>query len=426
MKTTASEVITFVRENDVKFIRLAFCDIFGAQKNISIMPSELERALEGGVSFDAAAIRGFRSDTSDLMLKPDPGTLSVLPWRPSQGRVIRFFCNVITPKGGPFSGDTRALLSREVERAQRMGLTCRIGPECEFYLFRLDEDGDPTLIPHDRGGYADVAPKDRGENVRREICLTLEEMGIAPEASHHEQGPGQNEIDFRYSGALTAADNLITLRTVVKNIAARNGLYASFMPKPLPDVSGSGLHVNLSLAKNGLNIFRNGPFEHSKDAESFIAGVLARARETAAFLTPLTNSYRRLGVLEAPSHVAWAHGMRDELIRIPAAEGEYARMELRSPDPAMNPYLGFALILRAGLDGIEAGLPLPAPSSGEEYLPKTLDEALTIAEESAFVKSAIPSDVLAEYLAAKRREAADILAAADPEAAERTLYFEEV
>ncbi len=192
--------------------------------------------------------------------------------------MIRFFCNVITPKGGPFSGDTRALLSREVERAQRMGLTCRIGPECEFYLFRLDEDGDPTLIPHDRGGYADVAPKDRGENVRREICLTLEEMGIAPEASHHEQGPGQNEIDFRYSGALTAADNLITLRTVVKNIAARNGLYASFMPKPLPDVSGSGLHVNLSLAKNGLNIFRNGPFEHSKDAESFIAGVLARAR----------------------------------------------------------------------------------------------------------------------------------------------------
>lgn len=300
MKYKASEILQFVEENDVKFIRLAFCDVYGHQKNIAIMPDELPRAFETGISFAASAVEGFMNvKESDLFLIPDPSTLTVLPWRPSHGRVVRFFCDIRHPDGTPFAGDGRQLLKQAVAELNALGLTCQVGTECEFYLFELDEKGNPTSIPQDRAGYCDIAPLDRGENVRREICLTLEEMGIKPESSHHEHGPGQNEVDFRYSDALTAADNVIHFESVVKTIANRNGLCASFMPKPLADAWGSGLHINLSLFRDGVNIFRTDGYSHNQEAESFIAGILDRICEITLFLNPITNSYRRLGNSEA-------------------------------------------------------------------------------------------------------------------------------
>ena len=313
MNDMVSEVLKFVEENDVKFIRLAFCDIFGTQKNVAIMPEELPRAFETGISLDASSVRGFfNARETDLFLVPDPGTLSILPWRPSHGRVVRLFCNIRYPDGRIFEGDCRNILRKAAARAASMGYVCKIGSECEFYLFQTDENGDPTMIPQDRAGYCDIAPRDRGENVRREICLTLEQMGIRPENSHHEQGPGQNEIDFKYSDALSAADNLITFKSVVKTIAARNGLYASFMPKPLADKSGSGMHINLSLFKNRKNLFGTDGSGRSEEAESFMAGILHRVPEITAFLNPLTNSYARFGSFDAPKYLTWSHQNRSQ------------------------------------------------------------------------------------------------------------------
>ena len=371
MTDTELEVLRFVQENDVKFIRLAFSDMFGIQKNISVMPDELPRAFETGISFDASAVRGFLNvEQSDLFITPDPSTLSILPWRPSHGRVVRLFCNVNYPDGRPFEGSSRHILQRAVKEAAQMGYVCKIGAECEFYLFETDEKGNPTMNPHDLGGYCDIAPNDKGENVRREICLTLEEMGIHPEASHHEQGPGQNEIDFKYSDAMTAADNLLTFKAAVKSIAARNGLYASFMPKPLPDKSGSGLHVNLSLSQGGRNIFKTAPDEgHCPEAEHFMAGVLDHIREITVFLNPLTNSYARFGAFEAPRYLSWSHQNRSQLIRIPAATGAQSRMELRSPDPSCNPHLAFAMLLQAGATGKNAGKLLRREAGGLEAVP---------------------------------------------------------
>ncbi len=439
MNYTAKEVLQFVEENDVKFIRLAFCDIFGRLKNISILAPELPRAFEHGISFDASAIRGFMNvEDSDLFLFPDPGTLVVLPWRPQQGRVARFFCDIRYPDGSPFEGDGRHLLMQTVHMAEEMGYQCKIGPECEFYLFELDENGDPTLRPQDQAGYFDVAPLDKGENVRREICLTLEQMGLHPETSHHEQGPGQNEIDFRYSDALSAADNLVTFQSVVKAVAAANGLYGSFLPKPLPGKSGSGLHVNLSLFKNGLNIFRTGPREHSREAECFIAGVLRHIREVTLFLNPLTNSYLRFGSFEAPRYVTWSRQNRSQLVRIPAARGEFSRMELRSPDPACSPYLAFSLLIRAGLDGVERGLPLPPSTDlnlyeapGEllgslEALPADLGEAIEAASASSFVRSVLPETTLRRILADKTAEWNRCFAAADRREFELAEYFHRI
>ncbi|MDR2686665.1 MAG: glutamine synthetase family protein, partial [Oscillospiraceae bacterium] len=272
MNTTASEVLEFVKENEVKFIRLGFCDLFGFQKNISILAEGLPAAFERGVSFDAHAIPGFRGVARcDLLLFPDPATLTVLPWRPGPGRVARFYCDIRNPDGSAFCHDGRVLLRRAAQRCEAMGYACKAGAECEFYLFKAGEDGEPTDAPLDRGGYLDIAPLDRGEDIRREICLTLEEMGIRPETSHHEQGPGQNEIDFRFSDALACADNLQTFKTVVKAVAGRSGLFASFLPKPILGAAGSGLHVNLSLAQNGRNIFKNVGEGHCGASESFIA-----------------------------------------------------------------------------------------------------------------------------------------------------------
>jgi glutamine synthetase len=436
MDTTVNEILEFVQENDIKFIKLNFCDILGFQKNIAIMADELQSAFEDGISFDAHAIPGFREVTrSDLLLFPDPSTLMVLPWRPGPGRVARFYCDIQNPDGSAFLHDGRTLLLRTIERAGNMGYSCKIGAECEFYLFKTGESGEPSAIPFDNGGYLDIAPLDRGEDIRREICLTLEEMGVKPESSHHEQGPGQNEIDFKFGGAITSADNLQTFKAVVKAIAARNGLFASFMPKPLRAAAGSGLHVNLSLSQNGKNIFKNASEGHSPAAESFIAGILSKTPEITLFLNPLVNSYERFGKFEAPQYVSWSHQNRSQLVRIPAATGAKVRMELRSPDPSINPYISFALIIAAGLDGIERGMKLPPAVDADLYtagdsvtktlvrLPDSLDTAITLAENSNFVKSITGEELLSKYLAIKKFEAGDFAAAANKEQFYTERYF---
>lgn len=436
MTTSAADVLDFVRENDVQFVRLGFCDILGTQKSIAIMADELPSAFTTGVSFDANAIKGFGEATrSDLLLFPDPQTLTVLPWRPGPGRVAHFLCSVHTPDGSVCAQDSRQILQRIVQRAAVLGYVCKIGTECEFYLFRTDDDGQPAATTLDQGGYLDIAPLDKGEDIRREICLTLEEMGIEPETSHHEQGPGQNEIDFRFSEALTAADQLQRFKSVVKTIAARNGLFASFLPKPLPDAPGSGLHINLSLAQNGQNIFRSLGEGHSAAAESFIAGVLAKTPELTLLLNPLINSYARLGAFEAPRYISWSHQNRSQLIRIPAAKDEKVRMELRSPDPATNPYLAFSLVIAAGLDGIEAGLALPPAvdadlfSAGDKVtelltrLPSSLPEAIALARESALVQRVLGPDLFARFIALKEAEVANCAAAADSAAYSRDHWF---
>lgn len=437
MTYSVKEVLEFVKENDVKFIRLAFCDLFGVQKNISIMPDELERAFKEGVSFDASAIRGFSDvSKSDLLLFPDPGTLSVLPWRPQQGRVVRFFCDIKTPEKENFIYDSRNILKNITKKCILKGYTPYIGTECEFYLFKTDEDGEPTIIPNDKGGYLDIAPIDKGENIRREICLCLEEMGIKPESSHHEQGPGQNEIDFKYSDSLTSADNFLTFKSVVKAITARNGLFASFIPKPIEDKSGNGLHINISICKNGLNIFKSeNNKEASKEVESFIAGILDKIKEITVFLNPIVNSYERFGKFEAPKYISWSHQNRSQLIRIPAATGEKMRMELRSPDSAINPYLAFALIISAGLYGIENNLILPEAINENLYvasekilenigkLPENLKEAIDVAETSKFIGNTIGQEVLNKYINLKKEEYNQYIVSENKEQLKRS-YFE--
>ena len=436
MNYTVSEVLRFVEENDVKFIRLAFCDIFGVQKNISIMPSELPRAFDTGISFDASSIDGFMNiEESDLFLVPDPSTLSILPWRPSRGRVVRFFCHIKYPDGRNFEGDGRYILKTVLDELKEMKYVCKVGTECEFYLFENDEEGFPTKIPFDRGTYFDIAPVDKGENIRREICLTLEEMNITPESSHHESGPGQNEIDFKYSDALTAADNLVSFKSVVKSVAARNGLFASFMPKPLENESGSGLHINLSLFKNGLNIFKTEINEHSLAAESFIAGILNRIEDITLFLNPLTNSYNRFGKFEAPEYVSWSHKNRSQLIRIPSAKGEHSRMELRSPDPACNPYIALALIIKAGIEGIKNNATLEPPQDLNLYkapkelsqifrkLPNNLEIAIDKACESDFIKSILPNKTFDKYVSIKRNELEKYSLTEDKNVFETENYF---
>ena len=394
MLYTAEEVYEFVREEDVRFIRLAFCDVNGRQKNVSIQPTELRRAFEEGISFDASAVYGFGDvEKSDLLLFPNPSTLNILPWRPSHGKVVRMFCDIRHPDGTPFERDSRLALRRAVKRAADMGITVQIGAEFEFYLFKADENGDPTKTPFDNAGYMDVAPEDKGENVRREICLTLLDMGIVPECSHHEEGPGQNEIDFRYADAMRAADDAMNFQTVVKAAAQRNGLYADFSPKPLPHESGNGLHINLSLtAEDGA--------EH---LSAFMAGILDRIAECTAFLNPTEESYLRLGEKKAPRYISWSPENRSPLIRIPATGSGRHRLEVRSPDPLANPYLAYALLIHAGLDGIERGLTPPPPvncnlfcagvsvTSGLEALPATLDDARKCARESAFIRKYLPA-----------------------------------
>lgn len=393
---TAREVYDFVRQEDVKFIRLAFCDVNGKQKNISITPDELPRAFSDGISFDASAIKGFGDEVgSDLLLFPVPSTLNILPWRSSHGNVIRMFCSMKYPDGTQFEKDSRMILQRAVDAAAAKGVSVQFGAEFEFYLFNTDEKGMPTDEPFDRAGYMDVAPEDRGENARREICLTLLEMGIKPESSHHEEGPGQNEIDFRYSDAMTAADNAMNFMTVVKAAAQRNGIYADFSPKPLPGESGNGLHINMSVKTA----------DGEDHTNAFMAGILAHIKEMTAFLNPTEDSYKRLGEKKAPKYITWSPENRSQLIRIPAAKGEYRRIELRSPDPTANPYIAYALLIMAGLDGIERELTDPEPVNVNLYkadssvtepldrLPASLDEAIAVAEGSDFVRGVIGMNI---------------------------------
>lgn len=393
------EVKAFVEEEDVKFIRLAFCDIFGNMKNISIMSHELERAFEDGVSFDASAVEGFAdADKSDLFLHPDSSTLTVLPWRPQSGRVVRMFCDIRHPDGTPYERDTRQFLRQAVETAKAQGISVSFGVEFEFYLFKTDEEGNSTKIPFDRAGYLDIAPEDKGENVRREICFSLLDMGILPESSHHEEGPGQQEIDFRHGDALTTADSAVTFEAVVKTIAMRNGLFADFSPKPLHDQSGSGMHINLSLDSGDKDL-----------TFMFMAGILEHVAEITAFLNPVRESYERLGGNKAPKYITWSRENRSQLIRIPAAKENHKRIELRSPDAAANPYLAYALLIYAGLDGIQKKMQ-PQPSTdcnlfvAEEavtktlrQLPTSLDEALSLAENSTWLNQILPSEYIEQY-----------------------------
>lgn len=414
MDQTISDIISFVEENDIKFIRLQFCDIYGQIKNISILSSQLKRAFKYGISFDASSIKGFLTvEDSDLFLVPDPQTITILPWRPQEGRVARFFCHIVKPNGELFEGDCRSLLKKTVDEVCNKDYIVKVGPESEFYLFNTDEDANPTLNPQDNAGYFDVAPFDKGENVRREICLTLEEMGLTPETSHHESGPGQNEIDFKYDNPLESADNFITLKSVVKTIASINGLYATFIPKPLIKESGSGFHINLSLYKGDFNTFHNGN-EHSQEAESFIAGILNRVKEITAILNPTINSYRRFGNHEAPKYISWSHNNRSQLIRIPASRDEYSRMELRSADCLCNPYLAFTLLIKAGMEGINNKMQLKRYYDTNVYdcknenklekLPDSFEEALEIMKKSNFVKEALGDFIFEKYIEIKEEE----------------------
>ncbi len=400
MKYSKQEVMQYVQEEDVKFIRLAFCDVFGKQKNISIMPEELPRAFEYGIAIDASAIEGFGDEThSDLLLHPDAGTLMPLPWRPEHGRVVRMFCTISYPDGRTFECDSRSILKQAVQDAEKAGFQFFFGAEQEFYLFNLDDNGNPTKEPYDNAGYMDIAPEDKGENIRREVCLTLEQMGIRPESSHHEEGPGQNEIDFRYSSPLAAADNAMTFQTVVKTVARRNGLYADFSPKPLEDKPGNGFHINMSVKSS----------DNADNMNFMIAGILAKVAEMTIFLNPLESSYQRFGNNKAPRYISWSSENRSQLVRVPAAVGEYKRAELRSPDPAANTYLAFALMIYASLYGIQNKLELQDPADINLYkadadtlakfeqLPENLKSACALANNSDFIKKHIPGAILEIY-----------------------------
>ncbi len=398
---TKDEVMQYILEDDVKFIRLAFCDAYGCQKNISVMPCELERAFSAGIGIDASAVTGFGGEVySDLFLHPDPSTLTVLPWRPEHGRVVRMFCSVKYPDGRDFEADSRHILKEAARLALSKGYMFSFGSELEFYLFKTDEAGNPTKIPFDSAHYMDIAPMDKGENVRREICLTLERMGITPESSHHEEGPGQNEIDFRFADPLTAADNAVTFLSVVRTIAARNGLFADFSPKPLENRPGNSFHINMSIRGT------NGEYDLLPYA---ISGILSRIGEMTAFFNPSENSYQRLGSFKAPKYVSWSPENRSQLIRVPAADGEYRRIELRSPDPGANPYIAYSLMIYAALEGIESrelpcepsNVNLYAISTDEDKhrkkLPATLREARSLASASDFIKNILPKTIIDTY-----------------------------
>ncbi|MGB8453440.1 MAG: type I glutamate--ammonia ligase [Anaerocolumna sp.] len=419
---TKQDIVKMVEEEDVEFIRLQFTDIFGNLKNVAVTTSQLDKVLDNKCMFDGSSIEGFvRIEESDMYLYPDLDTFEIFPWRPQQGKVARFICDVYRPDGTPFEGDPRYILKKIVNEAKELGYTFNVGPECEFFLFNAEDNGEPTNHSLERGGYFDVGPLDAGENARREMVLTLEDMGFVVEASHHEVAPAQHEIDFKYDNALTTADNIMTFKLVVRTIAKRHGLHATFMPKPKFGVNGSGMHINMSLSKAGKNIFDNpeGKLGLSEDAYHFIAGLMNHMEGMAAVTNPLVNSYKRLVPgYEAPVYIAWSATNRSPLIRIPAARGSSARVELRCPDPAANPYLALAVCLAAGLDGIKNKLTPPdsvdmnifamsdeeKAEKGIKNLPTNLKEALVASEKSQLVKSVLGDHTINKYLEAKNAE----------------------
>lgn len=419
---TKKDIIKLVEEQDVEFIRLQFTDIFGNLKNVAITASQLEKALDNKCMFDGSSVEGFmRMEESDMYLYPDLNTLEIFPWRPQQGKVARLICDVYRTNGEPFEGDSRYILKKAINEAKEMGYTFEVGPECEFFLFHTDENGQPTTLTHEQAGYFDLSPLDFGENARRDMVLTLEEMGFVIETSHHEVAPAQHEIDFKHDEALITADNIMTFKLTVKTIARRHGLHATFMPKPKAGVNGSGMHIDMSLLKDGKNIFADESDENglSKEAYYFIGGLMKHIKGMMAVTNPLVNSYKRLiPGYEAPIYSAWSTKSKSALIRIPAERGERTRIELRCPDPSANPYLTLAVCLMAGLDGIKNKI-MPRESidcnlstlseaqgraKGIEMLPGTLIEAVNELDKNAFIKEVLGKHVAERYMEAKKKE----------------------
>ena len=422
-KYTPEDIIRIVREENVRFIRLQFTDIFGAFKNIAITASQLQKALDNKCMFDGSSIEGFvRIEESDMYLYPDLDTFLIFPWYDDSCKAARLICDVYKPDGTPFEGDPRGLLKQVLCEAEEMGFSdFNVGPECEFFLFSNDEDGHPTTRTQDRGAYFELGPTDLGEHARRDMCLTLEEMGFEIEASHHEVANGQHEIDFKYADALSAADNIVTFKLAVKTIAHQHNMYATFMPKPIYGVAGSGMHVNMSLMKDGKNAFcdPDDALGLSKTAYSFIAGILEHARGMTAVTNPLVNSYKRLvSGYEAPVYIAWSASNRSPLVRVPASRGMGTRIELRNPDPSANPYLTLALCLAAGLDGIRRGLTPPHSTDanifelsedereekGIENLPSNLKDAVRAMKKDALIRETLGKHIFDKYVEHKSEE----------------------
>lgn len=422
VKYTKEDIIKLVEENGVRFIRLQFTDIFGSLKNVAITEKQLKKALDNEIMFDGSSIDGFvRIEESDMYLRPNLDSFVIFPWRPQQGKVARLICDIYRPDGTPFDGDPRYALRRAIADAAELGYEMNVGPECEFFLFETDENGHATTITQDKAGYFDLAPTDRGENARRDMTLALEEMGFEIEASHHEVAEGQNEIDFKYGPALETADKIMTFKLVVKSIAQRHGLHASFMPKPIFGINGSGMHVNMSLFKDGENVFADPSDKNglSKVAYQFIAGILKNIKGLSAVTNPLVNSYKRLVPgYEAPVYLAWSCSNRTALIRVPASRGAGTRIELRCPDPSANPYLVLAVLLQAGLDGIKNNLEVEEETvanifamtdkerkeAGIDNLPNNLYEAVNFMKESELAKKALGEHIYENYVAAKEAE----------------------
>jgi len=419
---TREDIIQQAKEHNVKFIRLQFTDLLGTIKNVEIPISQLEKALDNKMMFDGSSIEGYvRIEESDMYLYPDLDTWVIFPWVTTD-RVARLICDVYMPDGTPFAGDPRGILKRNLKLMEKMGFSAmNVGPEPEFFLFKTNEKGEPTMELNDHGGYFDLAPTDLGENCRREIVLTLLEMGFEIEASHHEVSPGQHEIDFKYADAVKAADQIQTFKLVVKTIARQHGLHATFMPKPLFGMNGSGMHCHLSLFKGNQNAFydEKDQLGLSETARQFMAGVLHHARGFTAVTNPTVNSYKRLVPgYEAPCYVAWSASNRSPMVRIPASRGLSTRIEVRSPDPSANPYLALAVMLRAGLDGIEKKMKLPDPidrniyimtdeerlQAGIPSLPESLKEAIDELVQDEVICDAMGDHALTNFLELKEIE----------------------
>ena len=420
MDKQAEYVLSTVEERGIRFVRLWFTDVLGFLKSVAITPAELEGVLADGMTFDGSSIDGFsRIQEADMIAKPDPTTFQLLPWRPDEGGVARIFCDIVRPSGEPFEGDPRWALKRNLRRLSERGFTLDVAPELEFYDF---EDASPARTVLDRGGYFDLTPLDVAQEYRRRSIVALEQLGIPVESSHHEQSPGQHEIDLRGADALTMADQLITARLAIKEVAMENGMYATFMPKPLEGAAGSALHLHLSLFEGETNAFHEPADGLSKIGEAFIAGLLAHARELTAITNQWVNSYKRLhGGFEAPTFVTWAHNNESALIRVPTIQPgkpERTRIEFRSPDPATNPYLAFSALVAAGLAGIERGYELPPETmenmavtdadsrstSDAERLPSSLEEALDAMQHSDLMKEALGDHIVEWFLKNKRDE----------------------
>lgn len=411
---TREEILQMVEEEDVEFIRLQFTDMFGAIKNIAVTARELPRALDNRCMINGEQVAGMDMEKgSDLYLSPILDTFAILPWRPQQGKVARMICDLYFPDGTPYKNSPRYILENVAGKAQEEGYTCYIDPECEFFLFHTDDNGNPTTVTHEQAGYLDISPLDLGENARRDMVLTLEDMGMEAESSHHEAAPAQHEIDFRYGEIRKIADCITTFKMAVRIVAKRHGLHATFMPKPKAEANGSGMHIQFSLIKNGENVFEcaDRPGELSEEAYYFIGGLLAHSKEMALITNPLVNSYKRLVPgYDAPTELTWTENNQNSLVRIPVTRGEGIRVELRSPDASANPYVVLAVCLAAGLDGIKNKITptkssnLAAQDQQAEHLPETLKEAIDYFESSSWVKEVLGEEFCRQYVAAKKNE----------------------